>query len=355
LQIERVQRMEMMKHQNKEIKNPPKKQIKSVEFDLFGQFMSNDYRTVSNTVEVWESIPKYFFTPRQVEKLRTYKGHADPYKWEYQYNETAYKVKIQPALIEQKDGSYKAYFPSITEELVEEAIKKIFASQHYGIHDPTSSESWVKFTLKMILKELKARNRSRSITEIKRAIEVMSSSVITIYQDDKEIWKGSILQDLITVGRKEYQADADAHHIARLPLFISHAINKLEYRQFNYQRLMECDEQLSRWIYKKLINRFTQASPMTNYHFLFSELKTSGLLQQARERDNRKKVSSALNELIENNVIKNFQVIERKEVRKIVDVKYTIIPSIEFVSEQKAANKRSTINETKAIQLTSSV
>jgi hypothetical protein len=34
-------------------------------------------------------------------------------------------VTIQPALIKQKDGSYKAFFSSVTEELIEEALKKI--------------------------------------------------------------------------------------------------------------------------------------------------------------------------------------------------------------------------------------
>ena len=75
----------------------------------------------------------------------------------------------------------------------------------------------------------KVRGRTRSRNEIKHAIEVMSSCIITLYKKDKEVWKGSILQDLVTVGREEYLADATAEHVARLPLFISHAINQLEY------------------------------------------------------------------------------------------------------------------------------
>ena len=155
-------------------KHPPKKAIKSLQFDLFTQFITNEPSEVSNTVEIWESIPKYFFTSKQVEKLRTKTGHADPYKWEYHRDGVLYAVKIQPALIEQGDGNYKAFFPSVTEELVEEALKKIFSDQQYGIHDAYNDESWVRFTLKMIQKELKARGRSRDINQIKQAIEVMS-------------------------------------------------------------------------------------------------------------------------------------------------------------------------------------
>jgi hypothetical protein len=318
-------------------KVPPQDAVKSVQHDLFGQFITNDVNKVSNTVEIWESIPKYFFTPRQVEKLRTETGHADPFEWPYMDG----KVVIQPALIK-VDGKYKAFFPSVTEELVEEALKRIFTDQQYGLHNPNPNnpESWVRFTLRMLYKELKARGKTRSIVEIKHAVEVMSSCIIVVYNGKKEIWRGAILQDLVTVGREDYVEDTEAHHVARLPLFISHSINRLEYRQFNYDRLMTCKEQLSRWIYKRLINRYRQANYMNDYHFMYSDLKNSGLLQQATETDNRKKALSALNELVKKGVISRFVIEEKKEKRKITDMKYTVYPSTEFVGEQKAANKR---------------
>lgn len=321
-------------------KTPPATTVKSVQMDLFAQFVTNDLEHVSNTVEIWESIPKYFFTPKQMEKLRTREGLAKPYTWKYEYNNLPCTVKIQPALIEQKDGGYKAFFPGVTEELVEEALKKILSKQQYAIHDPNNAETWVRFTLSMIQKELKARGKSRNRPEIKHAIEVMSSCLLTLYSEGKEAWKGAILQDLVTVGREEYLADVDAHHVARLPLFISRAINQLEYRQFNYDRLMGCKEQLTRWLYKRLINRFRQASWTNDYHFMYSDLKNSGLLQQGRESDNRKKVVSALKELKKQNVLMRTEIDQRKNGNAIVDVKYTVFPSPDFVKEQKAANKR---------------
>ena len=322
------------------VKKPPEKYIKSLQLDLFSQFVTNDKSEVSNTVEIWESIPKYFLTPAQVKKLRTDTGHADPYEWNYSEKGGNFTVRIQPALIKQGNNKYQAFFPGITEELVEEALKKILTIQNHGIHDVNKVETWVRFSLRMVLKELASRGRDRNINQIKHAIEVMSSCVITLSKEKKEIWKGSILQDLVTVGREEYLADTDAQHIGRLPLFISHAINQLEYRQFNYDRLMSCDEQLTRLIYKKLINRYRHANLINNYHFMYSDWKNSGLLQQNREIDNRKKVLSALNELKEKNIIANYETDERKESRAITDVKYIIYPSNEFISEQKAANKR---------------
>jgi hypothetical protein len=330
-----------------EIEKAKPKQLSSenIQYELFSQFVSNDPTEMSNSVDFWEGIPKYFFTPKLMEKLREKNGLANPYKWDFEHQGTGCSIKIQPALIEQANGSYKAFFPGVTEELIEEALKKILTDQRYGLHDPVSYETWVRFTLRMISKELKARGRSRSITEIKKAINIMSGCNITYYKDGKEVWSGSILQDLVTVGREEYKEDANSHHIARLPLFISHGINALEYRQHSHKRLMELSDQLARWIFKTiLIPRYTQASMINNFHYMYSRLKRSGLLQQQSEAGNRRKALDAHEQLVEKGVLSRFEVDEVKEGRKIIDVKYTLFPTPEFVIEQKAANRRAKNN-----------
>lgn len=330
-------------------KKPPDNPIQSVQYDLFVNFVANDESQVSNTIEFWDSIPKYFFTPKQVAKLRTADGLAHVYKYDYVYNGHTCTVKIQPAQIEQEDGSYKAFFPSVTEELVEEALKKILTDQQYGIHDPKKIETWVRFSLRMIQRELKKRGKTRSIPQIKHAIEVMSTSIINLSIEGEELWRGAILQDLVTVNRKEYIADSSSHHYCRLPLFVTEGINKLDYRQFNYHRLMSCNEQLTRWLYKKLINRFKNASLANDYHFMYSNMaQESGLLQQARAVDNRRKVKNALSELIKINILIDYTAESIKEGRLITDVKYTVTPTIDFVGEQKAANKRMSQNQVEA-------
>jgi len=331
-----------MKRKKTEIIDPLHKgKNHSVQLELFSNFVSNDDSEVSNTVEFWETIPKYFFTPEQVKKLRTKDGLAKSFLWRYEYKNLPYAVKIQPALIE-KNGSEIAFFPGVTEELIEEALKKILSIQECGAHDSDRNETWIRFTLSMIQKELKTRGRSRSIQQIKHAIRIMSRCIITLYRNDnEEIWNGSILQDLVTVGRDDYLGDTNSHHVARLPLFISHAIDRLEYRQFNIQRLMSCDEQLTRWIYRRLIHRYTQASHTNDYHFMYSDLKlTSALLQQGSESNNRRKVLNALRELIKKNILTKYNADIRKVRNKIEDIKYTVSPSIDFIKEQKASNKR---------------
>ena len=52
----------------------PEKALKSIQYDLFSCFLSNDESEISNTVEYWERIPKYFFTPKKIKELRTSDG-----------------------------------------------------------------------------------------------------------------------------------------------------------------------------------------------------------------------------------------------------------------------------------------
>lgn len=333
-------------------KKPPRGPIKSVQYDLFTAFLTNDEGAVSNAIELWDGIPKYFLTPKQQDRLRTPEGLAQSCQWEYSYQGKPCKVRIQPALIAQDDGRDKAFFPSVTEEMVEEALKKILTDQQYGIHDPDKAESWVKFTLGMLYKELKDRGRARSREEIKHAITVLNRCILTLYQDGKEVYSGPILSDLVTVNREEYLAESDSYHAARLPVFLSHSINRLQYRQFNYARLMGCNEQLARWLYKRLVHRYRHASLMDTYHFLFSDVRqASGLLQQSRDIDNRRKLISALDELQAKSVLLRYAVEELKDGRRVVDVKYTVTAAPEFVMEQKAANKRDRQNLDKAHSL----
>ena len=83
---------------------------------------------------------------------------------------------------------------------------------------------------------------------------------------------------------------------------------------------------------------------MNDYHFMYSGLKESGLLQQAKEGNNRAKVIEALCELQMKNTISGYTIEEEKDGNKIIDIKYTVTPTAEFIGEQKAANKRITDN-----------
>ena len=102
---------------------------------------------------------------------------------------------------------------------------------------------------------------------------------------------------------------------------------------------MSLSTQLARWLYKQFVHRYKQASMIDTYHFMYSTVKAeSRYLEGKTERKNRKKMRDALEELKGQGVLMSYEAQEIKEGRKIVDVKYTVTASLDFRTEQKAAN-----------------
>lgn len=338
----------MTQGKNLSTKSPPKQTVQSLQGDLFSSFLKSPSEEVSNTIDFWDSIPKYHLTNTQIESHRTDSGHADPVRYSYvaknfQGEDAHYTLEIQPALIKQDEGNYKAFFPTFSEAKIEEVLRKILAEQQPLLHDVKDVVTWVRFSYSMIRRELKRVKKERTYKEIKHSLDIMSKCVLTLWEGKTEIYKGAILQDYCSVDRETYIDNKKAMHFARLPVFVSYSINTLAYRQFNYARIMGIKEQLSVYLFKRLVNRYTYAD-LTNSHTLtYSDIKrNSGLLQQSRESDNRKKVISSLEEMKKLFIISLYSVTEKKdnETGNIVDLVYEINASYQFVSEQKAANKR---------------
>ena len=326
-------------------KKPPTKEkiatLKSKQLNLFQEFVRQEERDSSNAIEQWEAIPKYFFTHDQVEKLRTPDGLAPSFVWNYTHQDKPHRVTIQPALLEQPDGSFKAFFPGTTEELVEEVLIKMLAERLRGYHDDELGDSWVLFSLRDMFRELMRRGRTRNLQELKHAIDVLSGCVITLERDGRKIYAGGIISSVFLADRNNFFDDAERPCTVLLNPFLTHAVSYLEYRQFNYTRYMTCNEQLTRWLYKRLIHRYRQANHMNDYHCLFSTVRDASGLLQISGRAARRKILSALDELVEVGVIKpNYRVEKIKNGNTIVDIKYTLYPTRAFIAEQIAANER---------------
>jgi len=323
------------------------------QLSLFRKFVANDVADSTNTIELWESIPKYFFTKELVKKIRRPDGGADPFKWKYTKDDNVYEIMIKPAILEEKDGSFTAEFPGLDEELVEEVLKKIFIDRpELGFHESTQMETWVRFNIYMIRMELKRNKKTRNATQIRRSIEIMSGTIITVHTNGRLLFQSSILSDLLDATKRRdtkanplpsiigEEKEKNTFWAARLPTLVSVAINKLEFRQSSYKVIMGGENQLTRWLYRKLVNNFLQASADNTYNFMYLKIKNESALLQASERNNRAKMLASLNELIDLGVIQEFDAEEKKQGVKIVDIKYTIVTTPQFIKDQKASNLR---------------
>ncbi|SMF97519.1 hypothetical protein SAMN02949497_0314 [Methylomagnum ishizawai] len=326
--------------------SPPVSAFNSPQLSLFQTFLCNsdDERDrLSNTIELWDSIPKYATTQQAMNQARTKEGLLPRLEKTFIYKKREYKVRISPAIIDVEGGGDKAFYPSGNEEIVEDALRKIAAEQQKGFFDKPEFKSGVVFSLSLLRRELKKRGHARSYQEIIRSLNILVGSHIEIsLPDGKGFAKTSYLPSLATVSRSDWMKDPDARWVAHFHPLVTQSIDALSYRQYNYHLVMSYTNQLARWLHKILAHNYVNASILVSYTLsLASVRRDSGLLGSKRNNDDLRKLEAALNELKEHRVLLDHVRRDEREARnKIVDIHFDLTPHPDFVREIKAANKR---------------
>lgn len=311
------------------------------QLSLFQSFFANgeEKEHVSNTIEFWDSVPRYSVSRQAMTRLRDSTGRLDQLELTFHCNERHFKAVIRPARIGKVD-----YYPSANEELVEEALRKIAAQQSYGFHEP-SQRSGVAFTLYQLREELRKSGHARSYVEIVQSLDILSLALIEIRGGEKMkgFERSAYLPRLSAVSRADYDQDASARWYVQFHPLVSASIDKLTYRQFNYQQLMQHSAQLTRWIHRQLILKYTFASMTKPFEMRYTTIyRDSGMLSNYSRADScRNACDCSMDELVTQKILTK---IDRKEDLgargKVIDIVYLLHPTTTFVKEVKAANAR---------------
>lgn len=319
---------------------------------LFQNFLCNtqaERNHLSNAIDLWDNVPRYSISRQAMTKSRIEGRFLESYHTDFQHRGRIYRMTITPARVKDLDGIEREFYPSATEELVEDALRKLAAEQHSGWFDQSKPWSGVVFTLHTLRQELKRRGHSRSFQEIVLALDILHKSNIVISaspdeeQGDFLTTSETYLPHMSVVSRGRLREDPKAKWLVRFHLFVTLGIDQLTYRQFNYHLMMSHTTQLARWLHKQLALKYTFASIADPFEMRYSTVKRdSGLLHNyARERDAIDALHRALAELKEHHVLLDFT---RKNISgpraKLLDAVFTLLPTSGFTQEMKAANKR---------------
>jgi hypothetical protein len=332
----------------KKIRMPPPESFSGKQLDLFRNFLCNtsDERDrLSNTIELWDAVPKYFVTRKKMGELRSDDGFLKSIERTFRHRNKLFTVTIRPARIIGEDKSEQEFYPSAREELVEDALRKIASEQNHGFleTDQRSSSSGVIFTLHMLRQELRRRGYTMSYQQVVESLEVMNKCNIEIEcTNEPGRYSSPILPELGNVSRRDYLTNPKARWVARFNSLVTESITALTYRQYDYDTVMRHVSQLARWIHKRLAHNYSNAGMMTPYKIAFSSMKRdSGLLDVTTQRLGVRKLDEALDELQEREVIRRYDKdIARGERGSIKDVVYILTPTPSFIAQVKAANAR---------------
>lgn len=328
---------------------PRSEAFQGVQLSLFQNFLCNteeERSRFSNTIELWDGVPKYFVSRKDMNGMRS-DGFLPTIERDFVFRGRGFRVRIRPARLADEDGRDKEFYPSAREELVEDALRKIAVEQNYGFYEdtPPTQQSGAVFSLHMLRRELSSRGHSLSYQEVIESLDILAGCHIGIIAGDGEgDYQAPILSGLLRVSRKEYREDPKARWVAFFNPLVTQSIRALSYRQFDYQRMMSHRSQLARWLHKRFAHNYTNASLTDPYTISFSAIRRdSGLLEYKRVRDAVRKLDEAFQELRERNVLMSVRRKEKRGVRNaIVEVMYSLFPHPDFIGSVKAANKRRT-------------
>ena len=320
------------------------------QLSLFQNFLYNtpaERDKLSNAVDLWDCVPRYSVNRKAANKARENGGLPEAYITTFHHRGRVYGCTITPANLKDIDGKRGYFYPGATEELVEDALRKLATDQNAGFFDKPNYRSGVVFSLYALREELAKRGHARSYQQIIMALNILSGAIIEIElkEGDKgeALVKSAYLPSMVAVSRKRLRDDPDAKWMVQFHPFVTDSINQVTYRQFNYHLMMGHTTQLARWLHKQLVLKYTFADFSKPFEMRFSTVKRdSGLLgSYSRERAAIEALETSLQDLQAQNILSSY---ERSNLtgprKKLLDVVFTIWPSIEFIREAKAANKR---------------
>lgn len=337
-----------MKALEKEKKLAEFKQEKYRQMTMF-EFLEPEDSKYSNTIELYDAIPKYFWGRQKKTK------ESVPIIREFSHRNTKYKVIITPATVikmtKDNNGVKDSFvrFPSRREELIEDALRKI-ACNGQGVY--LDNEAGVVFTLYQLKKELENMGHGYNINQIKEALFVgKGTEMKLISADGKTVIVANIFQTLGLKTQEDWKEHgANAKAFVRFNPLVTKSINEMTFRQLDYQKCMEYRYDLSRYLHKRLSHNFIHAGHfdlekkgnITKFEiYLTTILRDSGFKAYKKLSLNIPQITKCLEELISSNVLSKYETAntyDHSKKNKISDVKFTLYPHNEFIKETKKIN-----------------
>jgi hypothetical protein len=318
--------------------------FKSMQTDLFQSFLVNndaELEPLSNTIDLWDRLPKYSVSQVEQNKIRTKEGLLPLHRRDVLIKDCPYTIFISPALLADEEG--RAYYPSANEELVEDALRKIATLQNQCFFDERESHCGVTFTLHQLRTELKERGHSRSYQQIIKSLYILAGADIEIRTKQGKGVSIEKYMSLTGFTESERLDNPNSKWVCYFHSLVRKAMNSVGYRQYNYQQMMQLESHLARWLYKRLAHYWTNAGALSPITLSFAEIRSeTGMLERSRTNDAVKELEAIFQIFIDKKIFRPFK--RMKEVRgernKIIDIFYEAYPHEDFIKSVKAANRR---------------
>src|ERR1044071_3454223 len=313
-------------------------QTKPIEMSVFEMLAAED-KKYSSSIELYDFMPKYHWG--KVDRIN--EQFLLSLKREFECRGVKYKVTIHPARIEDSEGQIRDYYPSQREELIEDALRKL-ASNGQGLF--LDDQASVTFTLHQLRHELEHMGHGYKVSEIKDALLVCANASIEVKSEDGTTILMSHIFETVGLHTEENWEGSGQKTKAfvRFNPLVTRSIKNRAFRQLNYEISMSYRSVIARQLHKRISHHYTQASLANTYDILLSTIiRDFGLKARDRVIHNLRAVKLALEEMVEKEIILEFdiqKIMDAKKSNKLADAKIVLRPHPRFAGEMIRANKR---------------
>lgn len=301
--------------------------------DLFADVLDGNS---TNSIAVYDAAPKYIYRNR--ERAVTESGFED---MQFSLPDGNFDVTVGAARVKMPDGTEVLIFPGDREQVIEDALRKLAVSGNgVGLNGVVG----VVFTLYELFMELKGTKHEMGYSQLREGLYVLRHSSLKITsRSSGESWDENYLSRLVeggisknSGGEREYQKWFCSFH-----LLVTKSIQDISYKMTNYQRLMQIKGLMPKYLYKRMVLVYSYAQKGRPYEpTLLQILTDSGRGISPEMKNNVKAMKRTLDELVKRGVIEWVEEIRQMEGRKLINIRYRIHPTAEFVSECIRANKQ---------------
>jgi hypothetical protein len=313
----------------------PRAALKRVDPPIQIAFWETDEIGVANTIALWDVAPR--FVPRITPELKDGK-YLKTLVRTFELGGRVYQATTKPVRIRGADGKEQERYPTDRERLVEWVIRRI-ASKRSRLSLDNKDEAIVELTIYEIRKELEKSGHTLSNAEIAEAIKVLHESIVEIVRLDTDE-QGSPMERVISAAAFVQVAHANrrsenARTTLQFNWLVSQALMRLDFRQMNYDQVMEMPGPIERWVYLRLNHDvlYYRHSPRVHELKASEIIEGSGLSSRKRKSMGLRRITEAIEQLNQVGVIASYEAIDIMRGKSLDDIHFAINVSDQFVED----------------------
>ncbi|ASL28919.1 hypothetical protein E0E54_13780 [Azotobacter chroococcum] len=323
---------------------------------LFQSFLCNNEteRTgLSNVIMLWEQIPKF-----SAEHLNDKSGIVpNDYKVDFTIAGHPFRLTLFPGTYYPKvcKSDPKRRFPGAREQAVEQALNHIACAQA-ETHEVNGETLYrVCFTTREVARTLKGMGSTLSHGQIREALEVLSSTTMTISSRSEDGIKHEARRPILpsferTTTDSDMAVGKDVWSAHLHPL-VSNAIRNVTYRQYPVAHTLGFAP-FAAFLIRQM--HYMAPNISTNHPFSFRLVALKEMtpgLHHKRLRDSIRAMIRELDKMKESGLLHDYQCEEVFPARRLngrpapIDAEFTLYPGKDWVKHVMAGSKRMLVAE----------